>query len=325
MGINTLQEFLDENLHRNYPVLDGGDCKDTTGQYNLPTELIADMRLIVPEGVKALGTFFISSLIVRRYTADIEISYKPDAASAFPIGWFRNMDTGAETFESYPFAASAQADPANVQFEDTTGTITAGTGMAAITLPGVWNFSEDSTPLVEIVPVEQLTKFRSVQVGNSVFTGNIVLKEGSNVSIATSYDLATDTTTITFSARESAGAGVVLTDDESIIDALTLLYGPPITAINEIPPETDGNFTLRGADCVVVTPETGGQGIRIENPCGIPCCDKETYLSPVYESINQLNSRHVRLEDFLGNMTVSLDFLLSSLKDLENAVGLGGF
>ena len=320
---NTLQEFLNENMHRNYPIMDSGDARDVTGQYNLPTELIADINLIVPDGVISTGTFFISSVVIRRYTIDVEMSYKPDTASSVVIGWFHNMDTSSEAFLDYTFVSIPQADPLYTEFEDVVGTMVAGVGLAAITFPGTWSFDENNTPIVPTAISEQLTKFRSLQVGNDIFTGNIILKEGDNVTISPSYDALTNTTTITISAQEITTTGVSINSDEDILAALTSIYGQPIVRINEIPPQNTGDFYLAGSDCIVVGPESSG--IRITNPCGQPCCDKETYLSAVYDSINQLNSRHVRLEDFLRGTVDNTDVLISRLKDMENSIGLGGF
>jgi len=320
---NTLQEFLNENMHRNYPILDSGDAQDTTGTYNLPTELIADINLIVPDGSIALGTFFISSVVIRRYTIDVEISYKPDAGSAIILGWFHNMDTAAESFLDYPFTSIPQSDPTYAEFEDTVGTMVAGVGLAATLFPGTWDFGVTNCPLVPTAVSEQLTKFRSLQVGDEVFTGNIILKEGDNVSISTSYDSGTDTTTITVSAQEVTTTGVAINSDADLIDALTDLYGLPLLSINQIPPSDDGNFNLLGADCISLADQTNG--VHFTNPCGKPCCDQESYLTPVYDSLNQINSRHVRLEDFLRGIVTNSDTLLRRMKDMENSIGLGGF
>ena len=115
---------------------------------------------------------------------------------------------------------------------------------------------------------------------------------------------------------------MLLNSDADLLDALTSLYGAPLVTINEIPPVT-GNFDLKGADCLVITPE--GNGVRITNPCGKPCCSQEEYLTPVYSSLNQLNARHVRLEDLLRGTVTNTDILLGRMKDLENSVGIGGF
>lgn len=320
---NTLEELLNENMHRNYPIMDGGSAQDLTGSYNIPTELIADISLVVPDGSVINGTFFISSLVVRRYTIDVEISYKPNSTqNAFILGWFHNIDADASVFQTYEFTTVPQSVPALAEFEDTTGTLTAGVGVATTTLPGVWDFDSSDTPLVPSTTNEQLTKFRSLQIGDETFTGNIILKEGDNVTLTPSYDSVTDTTTITISAREIT-SGDPINNDQDLMNALTNLYGQPIVRINEIEPQGSGDFYLVGSDCVEAVLEN--TGIKFENSCGKPCCSEEGYLTPVYDALNQLNARHVRLEDFLKGTVKNTDMLLSRLKNMENSVGLGGF
>ena len=320
---DTLLEFLNENLHRNYPVMDGSSCRDVSDSYNIPTELIADIHLSVPVGSTSSGRFFISALVVRRYTIDLEIGYEPAGQQAIPIGWFHNIDAEATEFNDYSFTSLSQTNPDMAYFEDITGRLVAGAGLTTTVLPGSWEFLPDSTELVPTTLDEGLTKFRSLRVGSSVLTGDIILEEGDNVTITSSYDLASDTTTIKIEAVETQTSGLVINSDQDIIDALTDMYGHPITSINEIPPMDDGAFYLAGADCVSIGPE--GSGLKIINPCGKPCCSEDSYLAPVYDSLNQLNANHVRLEDFLSGALDNTSSLLGRLKDLENSVGLGGF
>ena len=318
---NNLQEFLNENLHRNYPVLDGCSARDNTGEYNIPTELIADIRLVVPDGFRQSGVFYISEIITGRYTISVAIGYTPDAGAPSNVGWFHNIDTSADSFAPYYFVTVPQTDHSLTGLEDTTGTLVAGSASAAASFPGHWKFTAANTELVPSVTEEQLTKFRALEINGDLLTGDIILEEGDNVSIDTVYDAASDTTVIKISAADTGSTGVVINNDEQLIDALTAMYGQPVTTINEIPP-VDGNFDLLGADCIVV--ESSESGAVIDNPCGEPCCDEETYLGPVYESINQLNARHARLEDFLSSAVNNIDILLGRLKDMENSVGLGG-
>lgn len=319
---NNLQEFLNENLHRNYPVKDSCSAQDTTGSFNIPTELIADIRLVIPQGFISSGVFFISEILIGRYSASVEISYAPSAGLPAAVGWFHNLDTGADSFASYQFVTVPQTDSNFTGLEDTTGTLVAGSLSSSRAFPGAWKFVSGNTELVPTCVEEQLTKFRALKVDDSIYTGDIVLEEGENITIDTAYDPASDTTVITISSSEIESSEITINNDAQLLAALTAIYGPPIVRINEIPPQQDGNFDLLGADCVVLT---GTQsGAQISNPCGEPCCDKETYLSPVYDSINQLNARHARLEDFMKSSVDNLDILIGRLKDMENSIGIGG-
>jgi len=320
--MSVLEEFLNENMHRNYPILDGGSAQDLTGRYNIPTDLITDIYLCVPMETVDEGIYFISGLIVRRYTVDVEISYKETGESAFVIGWFHNISTSADMFQSYSFVSIDQTSGSNYVFEDTTGTLMAGTGLGAILTPGLWEFDEISTPLIATAMNEGPTQFRSLQIGDELITGNVILEEGDNVTIETQYEAFTDTTTITFSAALAVSElETPLVDDASLLTNLTALYGTPITKINNLIPDPDGNFELAEADCINIS--NYEHSITFSNPCGEPCCDKESYLTPVYNSVDQLNARHVRLENFLEQATADIGTVLTRMENLENSIGIG--
>lgn len=315
----TLQEFLNENSHRKYPIQDALPAADVSSSFVIPTSLIVDMRLCVPSGSLAAGVFYISSLVIRRYTIDIGLSYKPTVALAFALGSFLNIDTTAGTNVSYTFVPLSQDLIVNQLFSDMSGSVTIGTCGDALTHAGAWEFDEFSTALNPTVIDEGLTQVRSIQVGSQKFYGNVILKEGINVILTPVYEPSTDTTTITISARlDGTSTGTNLTTDDDIITALVDLYGRPIQTINEIEPDAAGNFSLLGADCISVT--TGPSSVNLNNPCGIPCCDG-TYLEGAYTALNQLNVRYAKIIDFYTAASANITSIQNKLSLLEAQTG----
>jgi len=315
----NLQEFFNENSHRNYPIMDDLNARDTSDVLTLPTSLIVDMQLAAPSGSLDDGNFFISSVVIRRYTVDVQISYKVDSELPFVVGSFFNIDTFAGTNQSYTFVALPQDQIDNQFFSDMSGTIVIGTNTASAITPGVWEFEITATQLNPTTVDEGLSQVRSIQVGTQKFFGNVILKEGTNVTMTPVYEAVTDTTTITVSARLTDNdSTVTLENDADIIDALTQLYGQPITTINGIDPDANGNFGVDDADCVIVT--GGSNGVTISNPCSTPCCDTD-YLDAAYEALNQINVRYARLIDFYGGTTVNVDQIQQRLGLLEAQTG----
>jgi hypothetical protein len=318
----TYQEFLNENSHRRYPMTDAAPARDVTDSFTIPDSLIVNMQLCAPTGALAGGLFFISSVVIRRYTVDVGISYKPTAGLAFAIGSFLNIDTTGGTNIDYVFVPLPQSQIANQTYYDMTGSITIGSPEASTLTPGAWEFDETSTELNAGIVNEGLTQVRSIQVGSNRFYNNIILKEGSNVTLTPVYDSLTDTTTITFAARLSSSVGALtLEDDVDILNALTSIYGVPITTINTMPPTDSGDFTLAPMDCVNITALSPATGVSIENPCSTPCCDKATYLSAAYESINQLNIRYARILEFYNGTTANISQIQLKLALLEAQTG----
>jgi hypothetical protein len=315
----TLQEFLNENSHRNYPILDDLSSRDITDSYTLPTSLIVDMQLAAPYGALDGGEFYVSSVVVRRYTVDITISYKPTSELAFAVGSFFNIDTTAGTNQSYSFVPIPQDQIDDQFFSDMSGSVVIGSNMVAVMTPGVWEFDETTAALNPTIVDEGLSQVRSVQVGDQKFYGNIVLKEGTNVTMTPVYEAGTDTTTITVSARLTENdASLVLDNDADILDALISLYGRPITTINNIAPDGSSNFEIEAQDCTQVA--AGTNSLILSNPCSEPCCDSD-YLDAAYEALNQINIRYARITDFYESATTNIDQIEQRLGLLEAQTG----
>ncbi len=311
-----LQEFLSENLHRNYPLLDEVSGNDEESSFKIPTELIADLELSVDTSFIGTGSFYISNMVVRQYTLDISISYIKEGDSPVPLGTFYGIPTDSEILYNQQLVTETQSGDYSL-LEDSTGVIITGHKLGAICSPGVYSFSESATKLVSTVIKEDITKFRSLEYNGTRYTGNVILKEGEGVELNVEEDVESDTTTITINAVGGNSSDIV--DDESLITAITNFLGRPITSINNNEPLDDGNFNIQGADCIATTTNEGT--LTFDNPCSDPCCDKETYLPAAYEAINQVNVRHVKLDTILENIQENLTLLESRLKTLETTTG----
>jgi hypothetical protein len=314
------QEFLNENSHRRYPLKDDASARDLTDSFTIPDSLMVNMQLCAPSGALASGKFFVSSLVIRRYTVDIGISYKPNSSTAFAVGSFFNIDTSAGTNIDYFFVPLPQSQILIQTYYDMTGSVTIGSPEAATLTPGAWEFNETATELNAGVINEGLTQVRSIQVGSNRFYNNVVLKEGTNVTLTPAYDALTATTTITIAARLSeSSSGLTLENDQDILNALIALYGTPITTINTVHPTSEGKLNITGEDCVAVSNLANALGIA--NPCATPCCNNEAYLASIYDALNQLNLRYARLTEFYSGTQVNIQLVQQKLGLLEAQTG----
>ena len=282
---------------------------DTTAVLTLPDSLIVDMRLCAPLGAPAAGVFYVSRVTARRLTLDVYISYKPTAGSAFEVGMFLNMGTAAGTNTSYSMVPSTGATGS---FADMTGQIVIGIANSMAGLAGDWLFLYTATPLNITVVDEGMTQFRSLQVGDKRYYGNVVLREGPGVVITPMWDAGTQTTTLVLSAstlgRPNLTPGTAINTPEDLLQAVTQYYGVPITTINNVAPDDKGNMTLNGAECVSVIAVTGG--IQVSNPCGKPCCSDD-YLQSAMEAVNQINLKTETITKFYQ----AADQLLSQMRE----------
>ena len=312
-----LSEYLNENQHRNYPLSDDATARDSTNTINLPQTLMADMVLNIPPsfdgGAEAvdLDNFFVSNVLIRSLSVDITISYQTPGGP-IEIGIFSEIPTAAPVHTSYNISALPQADSANKEFEAVTGAVTIGLMSDAKQYPGSWSFTVVTGQLIVSVLHAGLIGIRQVTVGADTFSGNIVLKEGTNVVIDTEYDALNDKNIITISAADATE--VSLQNDGDIFDALLSAYGTPLTHINGVQPAADGNFSLVGLDCTVMNIIAGG--VSISNPCSKPCCDK-SYLDGAYNALAELNSRYARIIDFYTEVRTNINAMQNKLAMLQ--------
>lgn len=321
---NTLREFQELNLHRNYPMTDASSTVDQFRNIPIPTELIADFQLSVPEHTKALGIFYISKLNVRSVTCDIEISYQKTLdSSQVIIGHFFNIATDRSMFTTYALSSQKQSLIDNEYFEDITGSVTIGYALGSIMIPGSYEYLPTDTQLLFSTIHEGLLQLRYIEVDSKRYTGNVVLAEGEGITLGIIEDSETNTTTITVNQDSDVSSDLILNSDADILKALLDMYGRPITTINGAKPNQQGNLNIVGDTCVTVSDISQGN-LTISNPCAVPCCDPTDFSEDAYAALNTLNVRTSKIVSFLTKIENNLTSLKADVDRFESGVGFKG-
>jgi hypothetical protein len=312
----VLPEWLDQNAHRQFPLDDAASGIDSTGYFSLPQSLLVDIFICAPLSANP-DKFFLSQVVVRTRFIDLTFSYvKPDATiikvatvSSIPADAGRNS-----TFTLEPVQHTlADERPFNLL----TGVVVIGSCEPSIQYPGQWSFSYTTGKIISARVSLGLSVVQSISDGSDIFSGNIVLKEGTNVRLTPSYDPGTDTTTITISANLGSTDALAdpLVDDQSLLRNLISTYGRPIATINGISSDSNFNFQIVPQDCTQVnTPAPFG--IAISNPCSKPCCDK-SMLDTAYTTLSDLNLRYARMESYYETLSRNLNDLQARLVALQ--------
>ena len=320
-------EFLNENLHRSYPLTEASGGLDSTGAFSLPSSLISDIFLCapcLPEVDKS--KFYIERVVVRKSFVDIELGYD-DALITSPLGVFRNIDTSLPPHQAYdfiPYEYTGGGVLAPLYYM--TGQVIVGEFVETVRSLGSWNFdqstAEKSTKILETRISKGLLNVQYISINDRLYTGNVKLKEGANVSL----DVDTRTleggdteTVITVSASLNAASTLQLSNDEDVINALTDLYGRPIRTINGMLPDPNRNFNVLGGDCTAIEPE-GSHAVVISNPCSRPCCDEDTNIDNILSSIANLNQRYATLKAFYDSTSTAVNSIQNKLLVLGSEV-----
>lgn len=313
------REFCDQNMHRAFPLSDASAGKDTSGTFYLPTDLITDIFLCVPNITGLDKTaFYISNISIRRYQLDITIGY--DGVSDY-IGSFRAISTTAALHTQYDYvpAETSLGNDYDALFH-ATGQITIGNAAEAAATPGSFSFDYANGAILGSRISAGLLNVQYFQVGDRLLTGTIKLKAGANVEL----NLVTDDTvdppvhTITVSASLNAGADVLdLLNNADVVAALTALYGVPIQTINGIRPDSSMEFTLAAADCSKLT--SLAHGISLANPCARPCGDEDANVNQLLEDVGALDLRYGQLRSYLDAQGAQLNDLMQKMIALGTA------
>lgn len=300
-----LNEWADENSHRQFPLADSSSGKDQSGDYTIPTAFMVDMILAVPIAYDTTK-FYIKSLIVRRLFIDIEIGY--DDGSELTVGWAKNIPQDSPRNAVYNISSVIQS--VEKDFEMLTGAVVIGDASEIVEAPGTFSFFPEETYIHPGIVTVGLACVQSLQVGAAVLTGNLIIKEGENIRLE--VDNVDNAIIVTASLNDDDGT--IIGSDEDLLDALIVKYGPPITTINGQPPDGSGNFQVVGADCTQIN--QGYSNITIKNPCAEPCCDK-SLLTDVYGVLSQLNIRYAVLESYYQNMSLTINQMQGRIVGLE--------
>jgi len=307
-----LQEFLDDNMHRVYPLEDDSTGIDITGSFTLPTPLITDIFLCVPNLPNIDKTkFFISNITVRAFFIDITLSYD-DPAVTEPIGVFKNIATTGALHQCYDFVPSElQTGNEFTALFHMSGQIIIGSSTEAVRLLGSWNFDPAAGYIVCTRVSKGLLNVQYISINDQLFTGNVRLREGSNVTLdtVTTTILGVPHTVVTVSASLNSSSDIQIANDDDLLAALINKFGAPIQTINGLLPDADRNFSFFGLDCSAVS--NIANGITLGNPCATPCCDQDANLQAILDSIANLNLRYAQIKSFYDSTS-------SSINDLQN-------
>jgi hypothetical protein len=322
----VFQEFADQNLHRVYPLTDESGGVDTSDQFTLPTSLITDIYLCVPNlPVVDKNKFYVSNVLVRKFFIEVTIGYD-DPAVTQPLGVFKNISTAAELHTTYDFSPSQiQSGDEFTALYHMTGQITIGDTSEISALLGSWSFSQADDTHSTFISTSRIGKgllnVQYISVNDRLFTGNVKFREGSNITL----DVDTQTvdgeyeTVITVSASLNANSLLQLNSDADVLAALISQFGAPILSINGLLPEPeDRNFNIFGLDCTTV--DAAANGLVLSNPCASPCCDEDTNLANILDSIANLNLRYAQLKAFLDAQFTSQNTLQNKLLVLGSEV-----
>lgn len=337
MPATDAYEWLDGNMHRNYPIADSCTCESASG-VTLPSSFLVDMDINVPLTADSTANerFFVSAILRHGAYVTVEISFHTEAgtdvvcARSDPISLaIRNTNpiTGDAAngvpSRTITLAPVAVGDADYKWLESLTGSLVIGTcadmqDIGNLTFPYQRDSQEVSTILsvrVHLMP-SGITSITAIGTDGteSVIYNNMIIQAGDGVDFEVSSNA--DGTPVLYIKRQPMDneGQARYTSVEDVIDAVFAQIGQPITTINGLPPTEDGNFQIDGDDCTAVT-ESGEHSLFIQNPCARPCCTDDT-PEDVEAAIDTLTEGEARLQEYYQSLSTLVNSMQAKLSSL---------
>lgn len=287
-------DFLNTNSLRNYPIKEGITKLSADGIFTIPDDFIVDFMLAASSNIDA--RFYISKIVNLAESITIEIK----DSSGVTCGFFSISVASHVLYKTYYLAASDTYVGAN-------GKIVIGSLSSMQLSPtGTYNFVIDTAELETrtIIPslntINRLT-FVNADLTTSSVTGNVKIGARTNIKFSTG---TTNTTNDTIIMDVGNDLGLNAPCDSNL---------PAIKTINNIGPDTNGNFTLMTTNCASVAPLNSNTGLLFSDTCCKPCmgCDE---ISTLTDRVVQIETDILKLRDHYTN----LQSLITEFSNLMN-------
>lgn len=310
---SILKAWFQDNTSRPFPLRES-----VIGEATLPYPLIVGMDVGIPstmmsgEDLNSDYTLYVSNVSITPSSVTVDLSAGDEGVVATATVTMQDLfsaDGGQGGFALSPSAVS------NADLMGVTGTIYFGPAGIIQAMGGVYTLTsaEGAIDLSCIHPYPDI--IRGISINGRVLTNEVTFVEGDNISLAFNDD---DELEVTYVPDSLEG----ISSKAELVSAITSLYGAPILSINGQPPSALGNIDIlpdagEGEDVSCVDITTIDHGISIANTCATPCCDRDTYLDLITQSIGELNARAARLSSYLESVSGNINSLQNELSILR--------
>lgn len=311
---DILQSWYSENAIRRFPLSAEATGVDTNGKA-LPDSFLVGMEVMVPSTMSDITeegfeepTYvpYLSKVVINNYEVSVTVAAagKDVAVATVSVSDIEDI----HTTKGVALASLAVDDTA---FEGVSGRLFFGPVSGFLDHGGTYTFSSPSQTGISLDCVHSYPEcVRSLNINGTRVTGDVTLVGGDNIDI--SYDAEADTVTISFIPDTVEG----IYDVNELIDAIATRYGEPITTINNIPADEEGNFALEPVPGGCLSVEVQDHGLTLSNPCASPCCDKGV-LERLMDDIQALNARYARIYSYLTEAASNVNTLQNELSILK--------
>jgi hypothetical protein len=282
-------DWLAHNAQRSYPLTAESTKKDTTGTFEIPEDFLVALYLPVTWANNINpASFFVRKIEAGPVGYSLTIGY---AANDGDVDVASALISSASHTTNQVYGLGGLGD-----FADSWGWLQIGSlHNIGIQPAGLWNFDVDGSRLEPDVVRPNLRGVTALQLDNGgelsdELTGVIRLVAGRNFRL-TPVLAEGVSPIIVFDAIEGEGlTETCICDDTSTI---------PIRTLNGITPDSEGNFTFLGNDCMEIN--SGTHALTFNDVCSEPCCGCSELVT-ITQALESFGEKATTLENFLVSL-----------------------
>lgn len=330
-SLSNSLEWLNSNMHRNYPIVDNTVVEASTPGVYLPSSFLVDLQLIVPyvEGLDA-SKFFISAVtrnadsfqitigyLISEVGANVRMGFDCAVSSAIPVDIVFSGEpymvrlAAITTDATYTSSTYTYGIPAGYEaMRNIRGAVYIGTCSDMADVGAMSFIYENAAIMPTCVYIEdpanavQSIRFIDGQGTDATLTDDITILLNDGILA----DISDDKETVTFRL-----------DPEFVTrrlnELLAEVVGDSIKTINGIGPDNTGDFQLTGLDCTNIA--TTAHGVTISNPCAKPCCDSNGVDSAdILKALTDIAAAKDVLNNYYSSMATNVNSLQARLSSL---------
>lgn len=314
--------WLNTNSLRNYPLSQTASGTSKDGSFVIPDSLFLDMKLAIPFLANSSTTaaainpskFYISSIKVypQGFVFFVGCEINDQIAVSEPVSFanFTEYSTVSIRGLSKPTSSNGQS----FDFAQVYGVAVLGVIESLKPLVGSFEFDVNGARLESTVisyGPRRISGFKvfSDSSTSSLLSGQVTLASGTNhrMQIDGNSDIG-------YTVKLNA----IRNDDfAEVCDCNDVELGPCVRTINGVRPNSSGNITLIGTDCIDIS-SAGDSTISLGDNCAKPCCgcnELEVLVTDVTALTSQLALLQAQIGVLSGNVASLQDTCLSSRID----------
>ena len=330
---NILKEWYTENASRRYPlatlVPEEGFTPtglDDDGQV-LPNSLLIGLQMTVPRSMLAARPagsesiydsladeyrIYLSSVVITLDRVEITFTTKSGKNVAQAI-WSPSVELQGLPVHGVPIAPIPVPEDENIGVDRISGFVFLGPDSMWQQSAGVYTYTNsnivNSMVHEACIGVDAGDHVTGLVVNGERLTGDITIKAGESVQL--NVDTSTNTITVGFNVSQAEG----IQNQQQLVTAVSSSYGEPVVSINNVKPDSSGNFTLSSPDGSLSMTELDN-GLAIQSTVGEECCDKDA-LTGLLENVQTLNEKVGREDAFLQAVEQVVNALQNELGYLK--------